>query len=106
MKSECTRSAANAKFILWVHTDDLKVVPLKDRTLTQRLHILSRMAFLNNCRFLSDTRPSRAFYVSKTPDTIAALGSLGEHNPQVAVSLFFSLWFDLALAGRNLCVEF
>jgi hypothetical protein len=37
----------------------------------------------NNCRFLSDTRPSHAFSVAKTPDTIAALGSPDEHNPQL-----------------------
>jgi len=60
---------------------------------------LFRKAFLDDCRFLSDTRPSHAFYVSKTPDTIAALGSPDEQNPQVAVSLFCSLCFVPAFAG-------
>jgi hypothetical protein len=37
---------------------------------------------------LSDKRPAHAFYEFKTPDTITAVGSHHEQNPQVAIAYF------------------
>jgi hypothetical protein len=37
---------------------------------------------------LSGKRPAHAFYEFKTPDTIPAVGSQHEQNPQVAIPYF------------------
>lgn len=46
---------------------------------------------LNICRFLSDTRPPHAFYVSKTPDTITALGSSDEQIRRLPLAMMLAL---------------